>query len=86
MIFSLILIPLTFIINILFSVLPIIAFPQPVYDALNYATTSLYTLNSFIPLDTFGTVLKAYLTIELAILAFKFINYLVGKIPFANMK
>ena len=84
MIFSLILSPIIFILNGIFSLFPVVTVPSGIAIALSYATGSLYSLNSFIPITTFATVVGLYIGLEILIMFYKFLNWAIGKIPFIN--
>ena len=82
MIFTFLLTPIVFLLSLIFGALPVIAIPFSITTALSQATSSLFSLSAFIPVNTLGTVLGIYILIEIAILYFKFIQFVFGFIPF----
>lgn len=65
-----------------FSALPQATIADSVFTSLTTAGHSLYSLNAFIPVNTFGYVVGIYIGVEIAIMMFKFLRFMVGFIPF----
>lgn len=82
MLFTILLAPITWILRLIFGAFPTLAVPSNVVSALSSAGHSLWALNSFIPLNTFATVVGIYISVEVAILVFKFLQFIIRYIPF----
>lgn len=75
---------LLFVLTLPFRILPDVVLPDGVNSAIASASGSLAGLNSIVPIDTLIIVLKAMIVLEIAILAFKGLNWLIRKIPGVN--
>lgn len=80
-----------FILNLLFSVisfilspilaLPNVSLPADISDAITQASNSLALVNVVVPVSTILAIIGLFFVIEIGILIFKIINYVIRKIP-----
>ena len=82
MILEALIIVVLLVINLIFSVFPTITPPEAIATAFTTATTSLWTLNAFIPIPTIVSAVSILMLTELTILQFKFWKWVVSHIPF----
>ena len=82
MLFTFLFTPITYVLSLIFGAFPVLAIPANVTTSLSSAVASLYSLTSFIPVNTLATVVSIYIGIEIAILYFKFMQFVIGYIPF----
>lgn len=69
------------VVNLIFSVFPDATLPQGISTAFVTATSSLWTLNAFIPVPTIVSAVSILMLTELTILQFKFWKWVVSHIP-----
>lgn len=81
MLFAIFIYPVTFILQLLFGLFPIITVPANVVASLQSAGSSLQALNSFLPVDTFALIVGIYLGVEVAIKFLQLFRWLFGHIP-----
>jgi len=82
MIFTFLLTPIAFLLSLLFGAFPVLAIPTNITTSLATAASSLYSLTAFIAVNTLGNVAGIYVLVEISILYFKFIQFVIGYIPF----
>jgi hypothetical protein len=74
------------ILNFVFTLFPIISMPAGLATALASATTSLYALNSFIPVVTIALLAGILVAVEIAIAMFKFFRFVLSFLPWVGGK
>jgi uncharacterized membrane protein SirB2 len=67
-----------------FRLLPDVVLPAGVASAIASTNASLSGLNTIVPIDTLLLVLGAMIILEVAILAFRGLNWVIRKIPGVN--
>jgi hypothetical protein len=67
-----------------FRLLPDVVLPDAINSAIASTNGSLSGLNSILPIDTLLLVLGAMIVLEIAILSFKGLNWIIRKIPGVN--
>lgn len=82
MIFTLLFSPIAYVLSLIFGAFPVVTISSNITTSLATATSSLFSLSSFIPVSTLGTVVAIYVAVELAILYFKFLRFIASFIPF----
>jgi hypothetical protein len=75
---------LVFTLTLPFRILPDAVLPSGVMTALTEASGSLAGINTIIPIDVLLQVFQAMIVLEVAILSFKGLNWLIRKIPGVN--
>lgn len=68
------------------SALPTGQLPVAVSGAITTVVSSMYRFNAILPVDTLFQVLAAVIVVELAILAYDAIHWVVRKIPILNIR
>jgi hypothetical protein len=75
---------LLFTLTLPFRLLSDVVLPAGVSNAINEASGSLAGINSIVPVDVLLDVLWAVVALEVGILAFKGLNWIIRKIPGVN--
>ncbi|MFA5359305.1 MAG: hypothetical protein WC310_05850 [Patescibacteria group bacterium] len=75
---------LLFTLTLPFRLLPDVVLPDGVAEAISEASGSLAGLNTIVPIDVLLNVFKAVILLEIGILAFKGLNWVIRKIPGVN--
>jgi hypothetical protein len=75
---------LLFTLTLPFRLLPDVVLPAGVTSAIETANGSLAGLNTIVPIDVLLDVFWAVIALEVGILAFKGLNWIIRKIPGVN--
>lgn len=67
-----------------FRILPDVVLPSGISEAITTSSGSLAGINSIVPIDVLLDVFGAVIILEIGILAFKGLNWVIRKIPGVN--
>lgn len=75
---------LLFTLTLPFRILPDVVLPAGVSSAIETASGSLAGINTIVPVDVLLDVLGAMILLEIGILGFRGLNWIIRKIPGVN--